>query len=106
MHSKLLSIAGPFVMLGSVSTLKDCSGNPIPPKIEAKIAPASVEKGDRFLVKKMASFSDDDAYRGTRTIYLITDRETGAEYFGVSGVGISEVGVHNSGKNSSARDER
>ncbi len=59
----------------------------------------------RFSVERVGQFKDDLAYGGWRGIYVIRDGKTGAEYFGVSGVGISEVGSHAAGK-SRLRDER
>lgn len=52
----------------------------------------------RFEVPRLQRFRDDLAYNSERGIYLIKDARTGAEYFGVSGVGISELGPHHTGK--------
>jgi hypothetical protein len=45
----------------------------------------------RFDLKKVGQFHDDDAYSSFRTVYILTDRKTGAEFVGVSGIGISEL---------------
>ena len=52
----------------------------------------------RFEVIRIQRFRDDLAYNHERGIYLIKDTRTGAEYFGVSGVGINELGDHRTGK--------
>jgi hypothetical protein len=44
-----------------------------------------------FDVKKIGKFYDGDAYSGHRTVYILTDRQTGAKFVGVSGIGISEL---------------
>lgn len=69
------------------------------------IVPAS-PKSARFDVKRVGVFQDGIAYHDQRGIYVITDKETGREYVGVSGVGISETGRHQVGKNNSVEDER
>lgn len=60
---------------------------------------------DRFKIERVAVFEDAPAYNGKRSIFIITDTKTGAEYVGVSGVGISELGSHRCGK-SQCTDER
>jgi hypothetical protein len=45
----------------------------------------------RFNLKKVGQFHDDDAHSSFRTVYILTDRKTGAEFVGVSGIGISEL---------------
>lgn len=67
-----------------------CDNSPQPERIESQI---SVDSG-RFKVVQVAKFSDSDAYNDVRKIFLITDKQTGVEYVGVSGVGISETGSH------------
>lgn len=81
--------------------LSGCDQSPQPATIPA---PVSSDFG-RFTVSQVASFHDSDAYNDTRKIFLLNDKQTGAEYVGISGVGISEVGSHRSGK-SSIQDER
>lgn len=61
-------------------------------------------QGDRISVELISTFPDSDAYNSVRKVYIIRDRETGREYFGVTGVGISEVGVHSNGKSSSTHE--
>lgn len=60
---------------------------------------------NRIHVQRIAIIRDDIAYSNSRGVYLITDRKTGKEYIGLSGVGISEAGSHLSGKTVVA-DER
>jgi hypothetical protein len=66
-------------------------------------APASTN--ERFSIVRVGVIRDDLAYGSRRGIYILTDRETGIEYIGVSGVGISELGSHSVGK-STVSDER
>lgn len=69
------------------------------PRQEITITP------ERFTVVQVGIFRDELAYGSRRGIYVITDRKTGKEFFGVSGVGISETGSHSNGKTSTS-DER
>lgn len=59
----------------------------------------------RFQVERVAVFADDLSYGGSRGIYVITDRGSGQQFVGVSGVGISELGSHKAGK-ATVPDER
>lgn len=81
--------------------LSGCDQSPRPAIIPA---PVSSDFG-RFTVSQVASFHDSDAYNDTRKIFLLNDKQTGAEYVGISGVGISEVGSHRVGK-VTTQDER
>lgn len=93
------------LILLSALFLFGCDDSPQPVKIQSSVG----AEGGRFTVLQVAKFDDSDAYNSSRTIFLITDKQTGNEYVGVSGVGISEVGVHtySNGKQIiSARDER
>jgi hypothetical protein len=65
-------------------------------KPDAALIDSTVSTADtgRFQVKEMARFRDSDAYNNSRKIFLITDKDSGKEFIGVSGVGISEVGTH------------
>lgn len=73
-------------------------------RTELAVTPET-QSGDRFTITRAAEFSDSFAYSGRRAIYVIRDTKTGAEYFGISGIGISEIGSHRSGK-TTIRDER
>lgn len=57
-------------------------------------------------VVKIQEFRDELAYENVRAIYVITDKDTGQEYIGLSGVGIVEVGRHGCGNGCSREDER
>lgn len=59
----------------------------------------------RVDVARIGVFEDDAAYNGRRAIYIITDRKTGQEFIGISGIGISETGSHQCGK-TRCTDER
>lgn len=69
-------------------------------------AAMSVDVNSRVNVTKISEFRDDLAYDDIRGVYLITDKETGQEFIGVSGIGISAIGQHNCGKSCYAKDER
>ena len=60
---------------------------------------------ERFQVQRVQRFRDFTAYNNERGIFVITDKKTGKEYIGISGVGIAETGDHSSGKTRTA-DER
>ena len=45
----------------------------------------------RVHVVRAGVLLDDVAAGGRRGVYVITDRDTGVEYIGVSGIGIAEV---------------
>jgi len=75
---------------------------PVP---QADVVKGPSEKGpSRFTIAANARFYDSTACE-ERIIYVIQDKETGAEYIGITGVGISETGSHLRGK-TSVRDER
>lgn len=70
------------------------------------VSPMTIQAAKpRFEVTRVQTFQDSLAYNSERGIYLVRDTKTGAEYFGVSGVGITELGSHSSGK-SRHSDER
>lgn len=52
----------------------------------------------RVNVEIIGRFTDPLAYRDVRGIYVVTDRKTGKEYIGISGVGITEAGTSTVGK--------
>ncbi len=52
---------------------------------------------NRFTVELVQSFEDNLAYNNVRGVYILTDKETGEQWVGISGVGISTLGSHNSG---------
>ena len=73
-----------------------------------KASAGSIDAG-RFNVTLVAKFSDSLAYDSERGIYLITDKKTGKELVGISGVGISELGSHterNGDHTTTVADER
>jgi len=45
----------------------------------------------RVHVVRAGVLLDDVAAGGKRGVYVITDRDTGVEYIGISGIGIAEV---------------
>lgn len=59
----------------------------------------------RFSIVQVDIFKDDLAYDDKRAIYILTDRKTGKEYVGISGIGIAELGDHPAGK-AKVADER
>ena len=49
------------------------------------------QTSSRFKLVDESTVNDERAYNGKRTIYILTDKATGREYIGVSGIGISEL---------------
>ncbi len=68
-----------------------CGPNTTMPKVET-------QPNDRVSVERIGVFEDNMAYNSKRGIYIITDKKTGKEYIGVSGIGITESGSHLAGK--------
>ncbi|HSI08801.1 MAG TPA: host-nuclease inhibitor Gam family protein [Rariglobus sp.] len=60
----------------------------------------------RFTLVRVTEFGDSFAYNQHRAAYILTDKKTGKEYVGVSGIGIVELGSHKAGKNNHVEDER
>lgn len=60
----------------------------------------------RFTLVRVTEFSDSFAYHDKRAAYILTDKQTGAQFVGVSGIGIVELGSHKAGKNNHVEDER
>lgn len=75
---------------------------PSPPDVREGAVEADT---GRITVVQIGVVRDDLAYNNRRGIYIITDKGTGAEYIGVSGIGVSELGSHSTGK-ATAGDER
>ena len=80
--------------------LTGCAVDDRPASLDA----ATWESG-RFKVERLAVLGDKLAYNGVRSLYRITDTQTGQEWVGLSGVGVSELGQHAVGKTNVA-DER
>lgn len=81
--TRMKSLAG-LVLCCALMGCKDTAY----PSVDPSVAPAT---DSRFDLKKIGQFHDDDAYSSFRTVYILTDRKTGAEFVGVSGIGISEL---------------
>lgn len=64
-----------------------------------------LQTNNRVSIERIGVIEDNLAYNNRRGIYIITDKKTGKEFIGVSGVGISETAGHSTGK-TSVRDER
>ena len=56
--------------------------------------PAATGSTGRVHVERIGVINDTIAYGNRRGIYVITDRKTGTEFIGVSGVGITETSAH------------
>lgn len=92
---------GPLLLAGVLLAGCDPTDSRVQP-----VSPMTIQAAKpRFEVTRVQKFQDSLAYNSERGIYLVRDTETGAEYFGVSGVGITELGSHSSGK-SQRIDER
>ena len=87
-----------LLTLGVLAALTGCQPADTGPQNLTATATTEPVARPRFEVIRIQRFRDDLAYDNERGIYLIMDTRTGAEYFGVSGVGISELGDHHTGK--------
>lgn len=76
-------------------------------RADTPLALAPVQSEGRFQVQRVGVFEDKLAYGDRRGIYVVTDRETGREFVGISGVGISELGAHTvtTGKTTTTYDD-
>jgi len=83
-----------FILLTSLTMLVGCDLPPQPVKVEMQLASELSSESSRISVIKLSQFEDSLAYREYRGVYLIKDKQTGAEFIGVSGIGISELGSH------------
>lgn len=81
-----------------VFTLAACSPSPTMPM-------QLLQAHDRVSIERIGVIEDDLAYSKRRGIYIITDKKTGKEFIGVSGIGISETSKHLAGK-TPVSDER
>jgi hypothetical protein len=88
------------LVAGSALWLSGCA-----PEADTSMAKVRPQQASRFAVERVGVFEDDLAYGNRRGIYVITDKTTGREYIGVSGVGVSELGSHQAGK-TRVSDER
>lgn len=97
----------PALVLAAALALAACQPPPqrMPLHVDEPMAVESGAASYRFEVTRVGTFKDRLAYGDVRGVYLVRDRETGAEFVGVSGVGISELGSHASGE-TTVRDER
>lgn len=96
-----------WIILGAL--LVGCDDPSRPENRGAAVDLVESTDGNRFEVRFVQRIADSTAYNGKRGVYIIVDRETGAEYVGVSGIGISELGSHSTGAGKTRRtvaDER
>jgi hypothetical protein len=94
-----------YLILASTLILAACVPEANIQMREQRTGEMQISDNTRFSVTRVGVFTDDLAYNNRRGIYVITDRKTGAEYLGVSGIGVSELGSHLVGKIHS-EDER
>lgn len=87
-----------IIAAAAVVVLAGCDEQSKQPLQDMAIYSGQVRPQDRVQVELIGQFRDDLAYYSKRGIYVITDRKTGAEYIGISGVGITEVSSHPAGK--------
>jgi hypothetical protein len=85
--TKTLSILALLLLAG-------CSRDPSIEMRSTDVSGDRVIPNTRIKVERIGIFADGLAYNDRRGVYLITDTETGREYFGVSGIGIQEVATH------------
>lgn len=92
-----------FVVAMFCAALAGCGPDPT---MQMQTEGAGTLSNADWEVTRAAVFKDDLAYNDRRGVYVITDKRTGRQYIGVSGVGVAEVGRHGCGKNCVAEDER
>lgn len=109
-----LQVVALAVIVGMLLSLAGCENrprapvmNPTPtldPDTATGMVPA---ENERFRVVQAGIFVDTLSYNDRRGIYVITDKQTGQEYIGISGIGISEVGTHSvrGGKTTQTRED-
>ncbi|MCK9231159.1 MAG: hypothetical protein M0P18_10845 [Syntrophales bacterium] len=79
-----LGFVGAIYMAGIVVTRKMQVHVPVD-------IPDDRDRQRRVHVVRAGVLLDDVAESGRRGVYVITDRDTGVEYIGISGIGIAEV---------------
>lgn len=105
--NKLKVALGAILVVAGVVMLTGCD-DPTRAPDYARVQMQVETRGetDRVSVVKLTEFRDGLAYENMRGIYIITDKKTGKEYIGVSGIGITETGSHACGKGCTRQDER
>ncbi|WP_066570348.1 hypothetical protein [Snodgrassella sp. CFCC 13594] len=98
------------VVICAAFVLAGCDEQPSAGTLQQREAQTiTIGKNDRFTVKRIQIINDGMAYNGERGIYLLSDKKTGNEYVGISGIGISELGSHSQSRPkgvSTVSDER
>lgn len=103
------SLPSKFLATLALAMLAGCAPEPsmqMQTEQDRKATYAPAVEDSRVEVTRIGVFADTLAYENRRGVYLIRDKETGAEFIGVSGVGITEVGSHTCGKGCIREDER
>ena len=77
-----------------------------PPPTMGMTTEQQTQANNDWEVRRVATFRDDLAYDSRRGIYVLTEKSTGREWVGISGIGISELGSHTCGKGCVTGDER
>ena len=63
------------------------------------------QNNGRWTLQRDAEFGAFHTYYGVREVYILTDRETGRQWVGVTGIGIAELIVRSNGKTPTTREE-
>lgn len=79
--------------------------NPAPDGHSPMLDTVERVQSPRIVVERIGTFRDSLAHNGRRDVFMIHDTETGARYFGVTGVGVAEVFEFRQGKRTESRDE-
>lgn len=82
------------ILCVSVLLLVGCTPAPSDTLEAGGQAVGRVSDGGPVTIRRVAVIEDDTAYDHRRSVYIITDKETGQQWIGVSGVGVSERGSH------------
>lgn len=89
-----------FTVVGVVAIVGACviAANAPPPsngtEQVALMVPAEGNAASNFEVVCVTEFADNLAYDGKRGIYIITVKNTGEKFIGVSGIGVAAMGKH------------
>jgi len=94
--AKKMSDSPPAKTLLCISALmlSACGPDPSIQMTRTDVRGGNVVPNDRIEIERIGVFEDGLAYDNRRGVYLIRDKQTGREYFGVSGIGIQELASH------------
>lgn len=84
----------PVLLMLLCVTLAGCKPAPTDTLEAGGAAVGRTSDGGPVTIRRVAVIEDDTANSHQRSVYIITDKETGQQWIGVSGIGVSERGNH------------